>query len=64
MPVWLALVPAISSLLDRIIPDPDARAKGQAGPNRSAKCASIAGNATRPASRSKSNRHRPIRGAK
>ena len=29
MPVWLALVPAISSLLDRIIPDPDARAKAK-----------------------------------
>ncbi len=29
MPVWLALVPAISQLLDRIIPDPDARAKAK-----------------------------------
>ena len=25
MPVWLALVPAISQLLDKIIPDPNAR---------------------------------------
>jgi len=25
MPVWLALIPAISKLLDRIIPDPQAR---------------------------------------
>ena len=29
MPIWLALVPAISQLLDRIIPDPDARAKAK-----------------------------------
>lgn len=29
MSVWLSLVPAISDLLDRIIPDPDARAKAK-----------------------------------
>jgi len=29
MPVWLSLVPAVSHLLDRIIPDPDARAKAK-----------------------------------
>ena len=29
MPVWLALIPAISSLLDKLIPDPDAREKAK-----------------------------------
>ena len=29
MPVWLALVPAISQLLDKIIPDPQARANAK-----------------------------------
>lgn len=29
MPVWLSLIPAISQLLDRIIPDPDARARAK-----------------------------------
>lgn len=29
MPVWLQLVPAISALLDRIIPDPEARDKAK-----------------------------------
>ncbi|QEL19350.1 holin family protein [Limnoglobus roseus] len=29
MPVWLALIDPISKLLDRLIPDPDARAKAQ-----------------------------------
>jgi len=30
MPVWLTLIPAISQLLDKIIPDPEARAKARA----------------------------------
>ena len=29
MPVWLALIPAISNLLDKIIPDPKAREKAK-----------------------------------
>lgn len=29
MPVWLALIDPISRLLERVIPDPDARAKAQ-----------------------------------
>lgn len=29
MPVWLELVPAVSKLLDKLIPDPEARAKAQ-----------------------------------
>lgn len=29
MAVWLTLVPAISALLDKLIPDPDARAKAK-----------------------------------
>jgi hypothetical protein len=29
MPEWLTLVPAVSQLLDRIIPDPEARAKAK-----------------------------------
>lgn len=29
MPVWLTLIPAISQLLDKIIPDPDAREKAK-----------------------------------
>ena len=29
MPVWLTLIPAISNLLDKIIPDPEAREKAK-----------------------------------
>lgn len=29
MPIWLELVPAVSQLLDRIIPDPDARERAK-----------------------------------
>ena len=29
MPVWLALIPALSNLLDKLIPDPEAREKAK-----------------------------------